>query len=1419
MACPIKIKNALISKIEDLSNGALELELSEAQAVSDNINSQFQEEVVKFDKPEDSDKLNREINVSEQLITKYYDNQVQIEEARKIPDEIEIEDKSLNKLESLLDDSQQPIFLENLNYEDEESITSNPITDNLEVNMRLLYGNSEVQPTADQILQNFINSDVPLTKAGLELLKKAQILQNKSNVKVKFIDSFEEDYVLMAYAPKSMEILISLEQLKTMSPERVIKTFLHEFAHAQTVYLTMYKKGERNDFSDDIEAILWNIPAEKRRSGSYGWTSTEEFVAELYSNKEFQDEVKQILDGSIWKQFVTLIRRLFGLQKTSEYNQLTDLILSEIHADKRNINTSYDRQKELSDRKDDLLFDKEEIEIPSLVTFDARLDDLVNRAKDNMDNALNRTKKSKNHPNKETKQRHIENLEKLVTEMNDFSELEKLKLVTSYAKSLSKIINKLKNDLDNRNLMLPTTYKKIVHYEDYLASYDLLPQIREIVNSASLNEDLTDEDLTDIQNIKDYLGEIDKEHDNLISKFNIVKREAALRLISQPRFIKQVETDHRNLLRKEYKNLKKSDPTLKESEKEYVTRMINTRDKEHLKLTQYEFAEEVINNPVHDISVLELNLYDSLNITSKLIDVVTQITSEVRDKILTQFTSKNHELDNLHKGLTKEKGNVKVSELYKNFYEQDSNGQYYLKGQYKVEFRDKYLNEFSPIMTELKDLVNKYKSEGIKRKEYILKDDYKTLVSQRDKWLKTNTKKDINSRYSNAWLPNDRYLNPVLTGIESQTMETFRQINKENIKNMSNMQGLNYTIRTNGENNLIFTRLPMITKTDLERISEGDGVGIIRDKFTDLTRIKSDDIGYEEAVSGKGDPIRHVKIHFRGQIDPKDQSLDLMTVMRMEYLNGINFREKSKEETNLKLLYDIAVNKEYLKKSAKTGLALQNRYNTRRQTVTESGQFSNESKKIKGIIETNVYDIMSYAAPKLLGTDINKVSSAISGYTASVSMTFNAASGTANVLNGVTQMFIESLGNQFINTKSLLKAESKYFLDMPNIIADLSEANKKSYTNQVLNMFDIFGGFSPEEQKYIQNTFAKKILSKETMNAFNAGGEHMMNSVLTMGILDTLKVMNADHKFIDKDGNETSEDKAASLLDMLTKDANGVIQMSPLVEYTTQNMSTKYSEGGKVHVNLLIKKKSHDLFGVYDPAFQNELYKQWYGKAIMMFKKFFIAGMQSRWKGGLTSHKAQEDLTDDEKDYNAAIKEYEEGSYTSLIRFFAQGIIPLFKGAQLSNISDYYSSLSDYEKGNIRKASAELITTLVVLPMAAAMLVGAASKQPDDDDYLWFLIYQNRRLQSELSQFRSVIESSKLIQNPVAGVKTIQNASDLLYDILTPLDFYSQNDDNFFSYLNEDNKGKNKMIKKAGKLVPLISQFDRNYQQMFNAYK
>jgi hypothetical protein len=158
------------------------------------------------------------------------------------------------------------------------------------------------------------------------------------------------------------------------------------------------------------------------------------------------------------------------------------------------------------------------------------------------------------------------------------------------------------------------------------------------------------------------------------------------------------------------------------------------------------------------------------------------------------------------------------------------------------------------------------------------------------------------------------------------------------------------------------------------------------------------------------------------------------------------------------------------------------------------------------------------------------------------------------------------------------------------------------------------------------------------------------------------------------------------------------------------------------------------------------------------------------------------------------------------------GVIPTLKSLELMHMKDVYNSLSDHEKANLKKATLEIALTSVIVPAIGALLAGAAA--PDDDE-LWFLIYQLRRLESELAQYRDPRETAKIITNPVAGIRLIQTSLDFLQQAVTPINLFPEDDENFFSYLDEDAKHKNELVKASKKLVPVWSQLDKDWHQLY----
>lgn len=1302
------------------------------------------------------------------------------------------------KLQSLVRPGNENLYSEDYNSS-EKTVDNTPQSSEISTSKILFNNRSGNNIKVNEILDNIATNIKGTTTEGKELIEKSKKLISKSGATIKFVSEKEmkKDAIMMWDSATNTILISRTRSFKYTSKDNVI-AFLHEVNHSivAEALLNPQTVTER-DFARFVTEFYNKY---KDLSDSYGFENKMEFIAELYANKEFRDEVEALSiekKDNILQKFIDAVRRLIGLKKTSEFDKLIKQVIEFSELDKSSF-TGFG-ENDYGQFAKELNYDKVD-----LTTLQGRLNNTINKAKDRLDQVLKQAKSNKR--GKDNKE-FIKKLEELIEEMSNYEELENWKAVISYTKTLSNTVFYLKNSFDKVDINKDTTLQLVKNYENYLATYDLLPEIKKLI-STSKKEVLSTEDANLITELKSVIKRFESEHSELVDDFQTTKETQSERFLADPTYNTRIETDNRKRLEKEYKDLKITG----EYRDEYVTRMMNTRDKDMITAEYIEAAKGLSNNVHYDISGADALWTDGLNINSNLVQLVMNMVNKTRAAIIDLYDKATISFDKKFEDFVKEKGNKVPSKLYDKQYEQDKDGNYYLRGKYKVEFLQKYREEYSPIKKEMNDLITGYKGQNLTRKEYVKKDEYISLNDKINAWKKENLKKDTSDVLGIRMLPKDSYLNPVLTGQEKVMNDEFIRISQMVNEQTGNKASLINRINSS-EVKVMFYKLPSHSKSDFERQIELDFKGLTKDKWTDITKIKADDIGYGEPINGKGDLIRNVKVHYRGKIEHKEQSLDLATMYRAEILNGINYQQKSKSSLEVGLIADIAKNKQYYKKSLKGNFPLLNMFATRQPVQTIEGENSNTYKKIIGIMESNIYDIYSYESNKIGNKDVGKIADSISGYTAKIAMVFNIGSGTANVLNGKASMMIEAFGGNVISGKSLRKAETKYWKDLPNNIADLSNATKKSFSNQVLRMFDTFGGLNPQQQEYIKNTLAKKLTSGDVLNSFNEGGEHMMNSILAMSIIDTLKVMNSDYKFIDTKGNVVSEDKAASLLDMLEMDADGRLQMNPLVKFTKHNMNVEYAQGGNVHVNLLIKRKVGDLFGVYDKPFMAEASKLWYYRALLMFKKFFLPGLQHRYKGLSTAAKSKEDLTEDDLIYSSATKEYEEGTYVTLIRFFMNGIIPTLKGLQASYTSDYYNNMTEFERANLKKATIEIIATSVLLPMFGALL-GAAGG--DDDDKLWFWLYQTRRLESELSQFRNPIEAARMISNPVAGIRLVQNTLGLTYELLTPLNFVPEQDEHVFSWLDEDREGKNKMGKKIKKVIPIWTQLDKDWQNMYS---
>jgi hypothetical protein len=1294
------------------------------------------------------------------------------------------------------------------------------------------------------------NNDIFIADVLNKLLK----LKSSNNLIIRTVskDRFKPGTV-MQYNADTKEIEVNIDVLRGYSDSTIISSILHELTHHITVDLLSKTYGQltlsEKDFIDTIKDFYKKYKNKNHNLGKganfeYGFDTIFEFVAEFYGNPDFREYTKTLSDNW-YNKFVKFIadnlRRLMNIPANSEFDNLMNKIFN------------YIENKELPETDSSNLYVKKDIfakqikdaETYELETIDKKAEHLVNKAKSKVAELINRTKKS----NKEKAGEFLEEFRVLENELERLSNLNKFKAITAYMVSFKNTIYKLEKGLESKFKVIDVVYNGEKHikvknfdgfknekgefiipedvkdtidktffeankfivdselynnienesiaqlsnkdyldvannYEDYLASYDLLDDIKSLIDDTLKDSTLTREDKLEIRIIKTKINELSKPHDDLVAKIKKLKKESAIKLFSDPSTNKKVINKWKNKLSLEYDKL--TNP--KESKLEWIGSQMSNKYAEAIKKDLEDAAKSIINNPYIDIISFAKTWSDLLNINSPLINMIANVVGKMRDAILKDITAINFKYDKIFKSYSDFNDSVSMSKKYGNLLElNESEDRYYLKSKYSIKFKEEYNKMLNSLNKKNKD-----------NEDFNVKED-----PEYKKWIKENTVFDeLGNRK-----PSNKYLNKSLSTEEEKVLDFFRTQTKSNHELNYKGKGGLYSTFFGAE----YYKLPSKTKSAKERTLEGDFKGQVKDAWTDLKETKVDDINYGQAFDNRGEELKRVQINFRGKLESKDQSLDLFTVYRAEEANAISFKHRSANENKLKLFLDIAKEKQYKKKSLTSGKWAKNIFSKEEvQGQTFSGEFSNEAEKIKGILETALYDVTSYNEEKLFGSlDANKLTSRINGAAAFVGMTLNIGSGFVNFLNGQTMMVMLKIGGKYINKSNLAKAEANYTTSIHKIMLDISNPVKKSFHNQMLNMFDIIGGMNINKQDFLNNSTVKEMMSLHNANFINESVEHGLNSILTEAILRSVPVMNKDHKYIDKEGNITTKENAASIFDMLYLDDNGILKTKEYFTYSEYNLVDNYHTSGKQSINYLLKKKVEDLYGVYDNNMKAEISKKWYGKMALMFKNFFLSQAQYRYKGIGTANKSKNELDDEDLTFNNAEQEFTEGIYTTFVRTF----FPLIRHLNLQMTKENFKNLSDYEKANLKQVFFEVSMTAIILPLLGAIMAANAG---DDDDELYFLLFAFRRLESELSQFRNIAELNRMISNPVAANRFLQNGFTVINDIMTPINFNPKDNESYFDWLSENSKDENIMLNHAFKLAPGKSLFMNTYKQRYS---
>ena len=629
--------------------------------------------------------------------------------------------------------------------------------------------------------------------------------------------------------------------------------------------------------------------------------------------------------------------------------------------------------------------------------------------------------------------------------------------------------------------------------------------------------------------------------------------------------------------------------------------------------------------------------------------------------------------------------------------------------------------------------------------------------------------------------------------MDKKLLDAFKTISDNSSDNTFGINSLRKRIGYTAD--ALFYKLPSITKSDLERLQGGSVKGLMNDKIKDLKeQHRPDDRGYESVkASADGRIIRDIPIHFRGKLDPNNQSIDLFSMYKLEAHNGIAFKHRKKKEMFLEMILDVATNKEYYETKGMSFTPLQNLFAKRNKDLVKEGNTTKETvKKLKGMMDSQLYDINKLYAGKIGKYDAQKLVGFINGYTGMLGMSLNYHSALVNLTGGYAQFLIHAISKDVINVKNIKNAIAKYTVDTGKNLKDFNAATNNSYSNQINIMFDTFGGLTIGTDSFLKDKAWKKLANVHGLTVLHQLGEHQLQSIIAMAVLDSTKALDKDGKRI---GDKT-------MLDVLSLNDKSKLTLDDGVVYNEHSPLTEWNKGGRVEMQQLIKYKIQKTLGNYDGNLQGEIMKTPIGRLVLMYRRFFIPLALDRFRGANKAFTKKDDIQEHEKFFSHATKKYEEGSYVTSVRFLTRTLSTL----KLDIITKDWNSLTDSERSNIHKTIVEF-GSAAVLGMLAAMIAQAADDE--DDDLLYFLAYTMRRMESELAQFSNPKEAFRITKSPFAGLRTIENMTELLGNLVDVTSWDER-------YKSGKRKDELKIKRNIEKMIPVINKMGRQNQEMYN---
>lgn len=583
------------------------------------------------------------------------------------------------------------------------------------------------------------------------------------------------------------------------------------------------------------------------------------------------------------------------------------------------------------------------------------------------------------------------------------------------------------------------------------------------------------------------------------------------------------------------------------------------------------------------------------------------------------------------------------------------------------------------------------------------------------------------------------------------------------------------TMRVTDEQGLISDGVPIFFTGDLQSQKR------IANLEAEQKQLQQDFVAKKitlEAYNKRKTELRRMLSMEYGKVSASALNTDLVTSLSQFSHMAENYEVMSNIEDTVKAIAHTIENRKVIAKDAKGNI------------LTKRGDPNKSNVVIKGI-ESNAHKRMAkwmkmvfYNNAEVDNSTIATVSKRLQATTSFTGMGLNLFASINNYVMGRINNAIEAWGGQHFGTKEYFTAIKEYnkYISGP-LFRELghNKTQKEAYKDPrfyskysaLVHQFRMVRKFGSGDGRSETNLI-------DWAYAMQEGGEWNVQSKTGIAVLMTEKIK-------DKAGNDVS------IYDAYNFDVNtGKLTLRSDITITSKE---KHDLTNRIYeINKIIH-------GNYAHEDRMVIQQHWLGSLGAQFHKWVVPAYKARFK---------------KRYYNENLGDI-EGRYITMANFLQYAYTMGW------NFKHAYQAMSENQKANLRKNTAELgffMGSYAMMGVFKALAAGVPDDDPNLKRFLNFLTYQQSR---QINEIRTLIpiagidEQYQLAKSPLASLKTVVDFGQAVWATMSiPYDYTTDQ----LRYERGVNKGELRWTKEWKDVIPGLKQMNRwdSFETVQNFY-